>query len=151
MRDYEYEENALPNGEDTEREEVLDLTDEFAEITNEDDINEVTEDEEAREDEASENEASEESEEFYRLPNEPSSRNMIWSVVSVVLAVLSIPAAGIYWLGIAFAILSVGAGLFSRYRLGYFDKWSVFGLIFGIMGAVCGIFSMIVSLSGIFN
>ena len=134
---FEYDERALPKASDIE--ENADL-EEIYETNEENTDGEDTDEGEEKI-----------SDDYYELPKARSSRNMIWSVVSVVLAVLSIPAAGIYWLGITFAILSVGAGLFSRYRLGYFDKWSVFGLIFGIMGAVCGIFSMIVSLSGIFN
>ena len=123
MNEYEYDEKALPPAED--------------DITSED-YEEVKEEEKL-------------SEEYYELPKSESSRNMIWSIVSVVLGALSIPACGVYIVGLILACLSIGSALLSRYRLGYFDKWSVFGLIFGIIGSVCGIFAMIVTEAGIFN
>lgn len=123
MNDYEYDEKALPPAED--------------DITSED-YEEVSEEEKV-------------SDEYYELPGTKASRSMIWSIISTVLGVLSIPGCGFYVVGITLSVLSIGSAMFSRYRLGYFDKWSVFGLIFGIMGAVCGFFALAVTETGILN
>ena len=134
---FEYDERALPEASDIE--ENVDL-EEIYETNEENTDGEDTDEGEEKI-----------SDDYYELPKARSSRNMIWSVVSLALGVLSIPFAGIYVLGLILAVMAVGAGLLSRYRLGYFDKYSVSGLIFGIMGTVCGVFSMIVSILGIFN
>lgn len=126
LSEYDFEEKALPPADDDVISEDYEETDEKTE-----------------EDKASED--------YYELPKAESSRNMIWSVLATVLGILSIPASGIYVLGLVLSCLAIGSALLSRYRLGYFDKLSVYGLIFGIMGAVCGIFALIVTEIGIFD
>ena len=64
------------------------------------------------------------------------------SVVSLVLAVLSVLFFRIPWVGLVLAILSVGGAGWSRKNLGYFDKISLAAIIVGIFGvvfALCGI------------
>lgn len=59
-----------------------------------------------------------------------------WSVVSVVLAALSVILCYFSWVGLAFGVLSIASALISRKNLGYFDKLSLAGLIIGIFGIV---------------
>ena len=64
------------------------------------------------------------------------------SVVSLILAVLSVLFFRIPWVGLILAILSVGGAGWSRKNLGYFDKISLAAIIVGIFGvvfALCGI------------
>ena len=126
MSEYDYEEKALPPADSDV------ISEEYEEVDGK------------REEDKS-------SEDYYELPKAESSRNMIWSVIAIVLGILSIPACGVYALGLVLSCLAIGSALLSRYRLGYFDRWSVYGLFFGIMGAVCGIFALIVTEMGIFD
>lgn len=71
------------------------------------------------------------------------------SVVSLILAVLSVLFFRIPWVGLVLAILSVGGAGWSRKNIGYFDRISLAAIIVGIFGvvfALCGIiFSEILS------
>lgn len=86
------------------------------------------------------------------LKKNPNKRT--WSVVSIILAALSILLMPIPILPIAslvLGILAVGAAVLSRVNLGYFDKLSIAGLIiaiFDIVFSVAGLifFNMITSL-----
>ena len=90
-----------------------------------------------------------ESEDYYELPLALKSRSMIWSVISLVAGILSILLCPFYYVGFCFAACAVGTSLLSRHNLGFFDKLSVFGLILGIMGFVCDIFSLIANMIGL--
>lgn len=90
-----------------------------------------------------------ESEDYYELPLALKSRSMIWSVISLVAGILSILLCPFYYVGICFAVGAVGTSLLSRHNLGFFDKLSVFGLILGIMGFVCDVFSLIANMIGL--
>ena len=92
-----------------------------------------------------------EADEYYELPPTLRSRSMIWSVISLVASVLSILLCPFYYVSLCFAITSVGSSLLSRRNLGFFDKYSIMGLILGIMGFVLGIFSLVVNILGIFG
>ena len=64
------------------------------------------------------------------------------SVISLVLAVLSVILFRVPWVSLIFGLLSVGGAAFSRNNLGYFDKLSIAAIIVGIFGvvfALCGI------------
>ena len=64
------------------------------------------------------------------------------SVISLVLAILSVLFFRLPWVGLVFGVLSVGGAAFSRKNLGYFDKLSLAAIIVGIFGvvfALCGI------------
>lgn len=59
-----------------------------------------------------------------------------WSVVAIVLAVMSILLVYFSWVSLALAVLSIGAGLISRKNLGYFDKITLYSMIIAIFGVV---------------
>jgi hypothetical protein len=92
-----------------------------------------------------------ESEEYYDLPENLGARSMIWSVISLIFSILSVAFCPIYYLGIAFSLVAVGAGAVSRHNLGYFDKKTLFGITVGIFGFIFGICSMIMDLTGILD
>ena len=92
-----------------------------------------------------------EAEEYYELPLAIKSRSLIWSVVSFAAGVLSILLCPIYALSLILALVSVGSSLVSRHNLGFFERYSVIGLVLGIMGFVCSIFSLVADLMGIFG
>lgn len=89
--------------------------------------------------------------EYYELPNETASRNMIWSIISLVFGILSVVTCQIYVLSMILAVLGMGASLYSRRKLGYFDRPSVIGLIIAIFGLVFAVAAMFISISGIFE
>ena len=65
-----------------------------------------------------------------------------FSVISLILAVLSVILFRVPWLSLILGLLSVGTAAFSRKNLGYFDKLSLAAIIVGIFGIVfslCGI------------
>ena len=74
------------------------------------------------------------------LKKNPNKRT--WSVVSIVLAGLSIlllPIPILRVASIVLALLAIGAAVLSRVNLGYFDKLSLAGLIISIF---CSVFSL---------
>lgn len=89
------------------------------------------------------------SEEVYPLPPSIKSRTLIWSALSIILAAFCIFLAKFYYVGIVLALLTVGSALMSRKTLGFFDKYAILGIIFGIAGFIANIFSMIAQLSGL--
>ena len=92
----------------------------------------------------------EESEEYYQLPLAIKSRTLIWSVISFAAAVLSLALCFFSYVGITFAVVSAVFSLISRRNLGFFEKYSILGLVLGIMGFVCSIFSLVADAIGIF-
>ena len=91
------------------------------------------------------------SEEYYELPLALRSRSLIWSVISFVAGVLSLALCSFYYVSLVFAVGSILSSLISRRNLGFFERYSIIGLVLGIMGVVCGIFSAIVNSLGIFG
>ena len=89
-------------------------------------------------------------EEYYALPSTLKSRSLIWSMASFVVGVLSILLCPIYYVSLVFAAGSIVTSLVSRRNLGFFEKYAIYGLILGMMGIVCGIFSAIAAKLGIF-
>ncbi len=61
-----------------------------------------------------------------------------WSVASFVAALISpiVSFCGVEWLGIALSLLAVVFSVISRKNIGYFDRFSIAGLIIGIIGVV---------------
>lgn len=94
---------------------------------------------------------SDSSEEYYELPLALRSRSLIWSVISFVAGVLSLALCSFYYVSLVFAVGSILSSLISRRNLGFFERYSIIGLVLGIMGVVCGIFSAIVNSLGIFG
>lgn len=84
--------------------------------------------------------------EYYELPM--GRRSILWSALSVFLAVLSVLFCSIYIAGIILSVCAIVCSIISSHRLGFFDKMSLFGLIVGIFGGVFGIFAMVIDLTG---
>lgn len=88
--------------------------------------------------------------EYYELPLAIRSRSLIWSVISFAAGILSLLLCPFYYVSIVFALVSIGSSLISRHNLGFFEKFSIMGLILGIMGVVCSAFSFIAKMIGLF-
>ncbi len=88
-------------------------------------------------------------EEYYELPPAIRRRTLIWSIASVVLASLSVLLSSFYYVGIVLSFLAIGSSLISRRNLGFFDRFSVVGIIVAVMGFVFNGFSLIIGVFGI--
>ena len=91
-----------------------------------------------------------ESEEYYELPLAIKSRSLIWAVISFAAGILSLALCPFYYVGFVFVAVAVVASLISRHNLGFFEKYSIMGLVFGIMGFVFSAFSLFANILGIF-
>lgn len=91
------------------------------------------------------------SEEFYDLPLSLSSRTLLWAVISIVCGVLSILCSRFYYAGYVFAAAAVSFSVISRKTLGFFEKYSIMGIIFGIMGFVSSSFALILDVFNLFG
>ena len=91
-----------------------------------------------------------ESEEYYELPLAIKSRSLIWAVISFAAGILSLALCPFYYVGFVFVAVAVVASLISRHNLGFFEKYSIMGLVFGIMGFVFSAFSLVASMIGLF-
>ena len=91
------------------------------------------------------------SDEYYELPLAIKSRTLIWSVISFSLGILSLALFSFYYVGFAFAIGALLMSLVSRKNLGFFERYSIMGLIFGMMGMVFSAFSFVADMIGIFG
>lgn len=67
-----------------------------------------------------------------------------FSIAALVLGILSIVGSLGGAPGLALGILAIGVAVFSRYRLGFFDKFSIAAIIVGIFGIVFGAVGMLV-------
>ena len=92
-----------------------------------------------------------ESDEYYELPPAIRSRTLLWSVISFTLGILSLALCGFYYVSFVLAALAVGFAMFSRKNLGFFERYSIMGLVFGIMGFVFSIFSLVATSIGLFS
>ena len=91
-----------------------------------------------------------ESEEYYELPLAIKSRSLIWAVISFAAGILSLALCPFYYVGFVFVAVAVVASLISRHNLGFFEKYSIMGLVFGIMGFVFSAVSLVASMIGLF-
>ena len=91
-----------------------------------------------------------ESEEYYELPLAIKSRSLIWAVISFAAGILSLALCPFYYVGFVFVGVAVITSLISRRNLGFFEKYSIMGLVFGIMGFVFSTFSLIADVLSIF-
>lgn len=89
------------------------------------------------------------SDDFYNLPADPRQRSRKWSVLSLLMSVLSVLLCSFYYVSLPMAFVGIGLALISRRTLGFFDGIALSGIIIGISGAVFGVFSMILNLSGL--
>ena len=94
--------------------------------------------------------AEDELDEYYELPPAIKSRTLLWSVIAFTLGILSLALCAFYYLSFILAAFAVGVALFSRKNLGFFERYSIMGIIFGMMGFVFSIFSMIADMIGLF-
>ena len=92
-----------------------------------------------------------ESDEYYELPPAIRSRTLLWSVISFTLGILSLALCGFYYVSFVLAAFAVGFAMFSRKNLGFFERYSIMGLVFGIMGFVFSIFSLVANSIGLFS
>lgn len=90
------------------------------------------------------------SEEYYDLPLAIRSRTLLWAVISIVCGAVSILLSHYYYIGFVFAVAAVSFSVVSRKTLGFFEKYSIMGIIFGIMGFVTGTFALIVDVLNLF-
>ena len=63
-------------------------------------------------------------------------KNIAWSIASCVSAGLSIFLSIFGWAGIVAGICAIVFSILSRKALGYFNGWSIIGLLIGIVGTV---------------
>ena len=88
--------------------------------------------------------------EFYTVPD--VSGNLLFSVLSLICAVLSVVLFAFFYIGgIILALCAISLAVLSSRKLGFFDRMALFGLIFGIFGLVFGIFSMVADITGILD
>ena len=106
--------------------------------------------EEVREEPATVEETKKE-EEYYTLPESLSARNRIWSVLSLICAILSVVLCPLYFASFVLSVLAVVFSIVMRRSLGFFNRSSVVGLIIGIMGFVFAACSCVINLTGFFD
>ncbi len=68
-----------------------------------------------------------------------------WSVAALILSILSLLCCCFDWLGLGLGILAIVFSIVSRGSLGYFDGMAVAALVVGIIGAVFGLSSIIMT------
>lgn len=90
-----------------------------------------------------------ESEENYAfqkvMPAKNKENRRTWSVISLILSILSLLLVYFSWVSLILGILSVGSALISRKNIGYFDKLSLAGMFIGIFGVVFSVGAIIFS------
>jgi hypothetical protein len=72
-----------------------------------------------------------------------------WSVASFVLSIISVVCCCAWYVSCVLAILAIIFAIVSRRNLGYFDGFSVAGLVIGIFGLVFSLFVGFLAVSGI--
>ena len=71
------------------------------------------------------------------------SRRRSWSVAAFSFGVLSLILSLWSFVGIAVGAVAVILSVISRYKLGYFDRFGVLALVFGVFGlGVCSLFTI---------
>ncbi|MBQ8879310.1 MAG: DUF4190 domain-containing protein [Clostridia bacterium] len=71
-----------------------------------------------------------------RIVIEPRSRSKAWSVVALILSILSVVCCCIDWFGVVCGVLALVFSIISRRSLGYFDGLSIAAIIVSIFGIV---------------
>ena len=79
---------------------------------------------------------SKESEYVYKNVMGGKQNKRTWSIISLILAIASVPFCAVPRVGLILGLLSIGAAIYSRKCIGYFDGFSLAGLMIGIFGAV---------------
>ena len=90
-----------------------------------------------------------ENEDFYTLKSGKPS--LIWSVISLVSAVLSVLLCPFYVPSLVLGAVAILCAVVSSRTLGFFNKMALVGLIVGIFGFIFGGFSMVLQLTGVLD
>ena len=80
---------------------------------------------------------------IYREVMQPKHNSRVWSVLSLILGIVSIICCCVWWIGVVCGVASIAFAIVSRVSLGYFDGLSIAGLITSIFGLMFGIFIII--------
>ncbi|MBR2650270.1 MAG: DUF4190 domain-containing protein [Clostridia bacterium] len=78
-------------------------------------------------------------ERYYELFDEDKPKSKIWSVISLVLGMISVALSPLGWVSLILGVAAIAFAIVSRVSLKYFDGMAVAGLILGIFGIVFGI------------
>ena len=70
---------------------------------------------------------------------EPKKKSRIWSVLALIVAVLSVVLFFVPAVSITLGIVAVALTVVSRLSIGYFDNYGIAAIIVGIFGIVFGI------------
>ena len=81
----------------------------------------------------------------YKEVMQPKHNSRVWSVLSLILGIVSIICCCVWWLGLVAGVASIAFAIVSRVSLGYFDGLSIAGLITSIFGLMFGIFLIVIS------
>ena len=94
-----------------------------------------------------------ENENIYEAVIDKKENRRTLSVISLAFAVLSVLLLFIPWLSLVCSIVAIVTGAFSRRNLGYFDGFTLGGLIVGIFGFVFSVSGIIFAdfFSALFN
>ncbi len=87
-----------------------------------------------------------EEERYYEVMESGKVKTRAFSVISLILGVISILFSFIGWIGFLVGAVAIIFSVISRIKLGYFDSMSIAGLILGIFGAVFGLFYIVIAL-----
>ena len=89
-----------------------------------------------------------ESEDFYTLKTKKPS--LVWSLISILTSIAALVLSPlVYIAALPLAAVAIIFAIVSSRHLGFFNRMSLFGLIFGIFGAVFGVFHMVLDLTGV--
>ena len=89
-------------------------------------------------------------EEYYELPPAIRSRSLIWAVIAFAAGILSIALCPFYYVGYVFATAAIVTALISRHNLGFFERYTIMGIVFGIIGFVFNTFTLVAGIIGLF-
>lgn len=90
-----------------------------------------------------ESEATADSDFAYKSVIGGKKNTRLWSIISFVLAILSVPFCAVPIVGIIMGLGAIAFSLYSKKCLGYFDGLSLAGLMIGIFGAVFSVAALI--------
>ena len=92
---------------------------------------------------SNEQESEKKSEYAYKNVMDGKQKKRTWSVISFILSLISIAFCSVPIAGIILGLLSLGAAIYSRKYIGYFDGFSLAGLMIGIFGVVFSVGAII--------
>lgn len=84
-----------------------------------------------------------EDEYLYKSVMDGKKKSRIWSLASLIFAIVSLLCCCIPWPGAVLGVLSIIFAVISRLNIGYFDGLAIAGLIVGIFGLVFSVSMMV--------